>query len=312
VMTKELLLLIFSLAALIDIILCQDGFASIGEGTRGGRGGVTVQVCTEAELTAAVIDDNPRIVRIVCNIALANRVYIGSNKSILGGTADAGISFHGLSIKHKKNVIIRGLHFCCAFAPDDGITVDNSTNIWIDHNEFYSDMDHDEDYYDGLVDVISGSDFVTISWNQFHDHWKTSLVGKSDEVGSVDAGRLHITYHHNYFQNCNSRMPSLRFGTAHIFNNYYENIVEYAINSRMGAQVLVEGNVFQNCTLAITTSLYSREDGYAVERNNDFRGSDNNITQIGTFTNPPYSYRVTRLSKIPYLLRQHAGPTILF
>jgi len=301
--------LIFSL---FQVIYSQDGFATLGEGTTGGRGGSIVEVCTESELTAAVMDDIPRIVRVVCHIPLENRIYIGSNKSILGGTSDAGVSGHGFNIKQKKNVIIRGLHFCCAFAPDDGVTIDESTNVWIDHNEFYSDMDHDEDYYDGLVDAIKGADFITISWNQFHDHWKTSLVSSNDDMGYMDIGRLHITYHHNYFRNCNSRMPSVRFGTAHIYNNYYENVVEYAINSRMGAQALVEGNVFRNTTLSITTSLYSREDGYAVERNNDFGGSPNNITQIGTFTSPPYPYRMNRLSKIPYLVLQKAGPTILF
>ncbi len=248
----------------------------------------------------------------ICDISLKNRIYVGSNKSILGGTTNAGVSGQGFNIKHKKNVIVRGIRFCCAIAPSDGITVDDSTNVWIDHNEFYSSMQYDEDYYDGLVDVIKGSDFVTISWNRFHDHWKTSLVGSSDDAGDTDTGRLHITYHHNYFLNCNSRMPSLRFGTGHIYSNYYENIIEYAINSRMGAQVLVEGNVFRNTTLAITTSLYSRENGFAVERNNDFGASATNITQIGTFTLPPYHYRLDRLSKIPYLVRQHSGPTILF
>lgn len=271
-----------------------------------------MQVCTEDELTVAVMDDLPRIVRVVCNIPLEHRIYVGSNKSILGGTSDAGISGHGFNIKHKKNVIIRGLYFCCAIAPSDGVTIDNSTNVWIDHNEFYSSMQYGEDYYDGLIDANNGADFITISWNQFHDHWKTSLIGSSDDAGHVDFGRLHITYHHNYFYNCNSRMPSLRFGTAHIYNNFYENAIEYAINSRMGAQVLVEGNVFRNTSLAITTSLYSREDGYAVERNNDFGGSDNNITQVGTFTSPPYSYRMDRLSKISYLVKQNAGPTIMF
>ncbi|KAG4067716.1 hypothetical protein HA402_005488 [Bradysia odoriphaga] len=277
-MKNRILLIFYLLAVSIQLVNSQDGFASVGEGTTGGAGGNTVDVCTEDELTAAVIDDTPRIVRVVCNITLEHRVFVGTNKSILGGTAGAGIAIQGLNINSKKNVIIRGLQFCCAFAPSDGVTVENSTNVWIDHNEFYSDMDHHEDYYDGLVDVIMGSDFVTISWNQFHDHWKTSLVGSSDNRGDVDIGRLHVTYHHNHFRNCNSRMPSLRFGTGHIYNNFYENIGEYAINSRMGAQVLVEGNVFRNTTLAITTSLYSIEEGYAVERNNDFGGSSNNIT----------------------------------
>lgn len=104
----------------------------------GGSGGSRVSVCTEAELVAAVSDDDPRIVRIICFIYLENVVLVGSNKSILGATEDAGIYGHGLSIIRKSNVIIRGLHFCCAIAPDDGVKVDQSTNVWIDHNEFYS------------------------------------------------------------------------------------------------------------------------------------------------------------------------------
>lgn len=113
-------------------------------------------------MVAAVSDDIPRIVRITCFIQLENVVLVGSNKSILGAAEDAGIYGHGLSLINKSNIIIRGLHFCCAIAPDDGVKIDGTTNVWVDHNEFYSDMDHDKDYYDGLVDVIHGSDFVTI------------------------------------------------------------------------------------------------------------------------------------------------------
>jgi pectate lyase len=28
-----------------------------------------------------------------------------------------------------------------------------SNNVWIDHVDVSSDMDHDKDYYDGLIDV---------------------------------------------------------------------------------------------------------------------------------------------------------------
>ena len=38
-----------------------------------------------------------------------------------------------------------------------------STNVWVDHNEFHSNLSADKDYYDGLVDVTHGSDWVTIS-----------------------------------------------------------------------------------------------------------------------------------------------------
>jgi pectate lyase len=43
-------------------------------------------------------------------------------------------------------------------------------------------------------------------------------------------------------QDVNSRLPSFRFGTGHIFNNYYKDVLGSAINSRLGAQMLVENS----------------------------------------------------------------------
>lgn len=62
----------------------------------------------------------------------------------------------------------------------------------------------------------------------------------------------------------------------------------------MGAQVLVEGNSFNNVKLAVVTNLDSDEPGYAVERNNLFLGTTTTqITQTGALT-PPYSYRLVK------------------
>jgi len=227
---------------LLESVHCQDGFATLGDGTTGfenflffsfsiltehwlylgGAGGEVVSVCTEDELHAAVEDDIPRIVRILCPIEPTRRVRTGSNKSILGGNRNASISVHGLVINGKKNVIIRGLRFCCALAPDDGVTIDQSTNVWIDHNEFYSDLDHHKDYYDGLLDITRGSDFVTVSWNQFHDHYKTLLVGHSDNYGDVDAGKFHITFHHNHFYRCDALWVKMKKKGTKIFLGDYE------------------------------------------------------------------------------------------
>lgn len=55
-----------------------------------------------------------------------------------------------------------------------------------------------------------------------HDHAKTSLVGHSDSNGDEDTGHLRITYANNYWLNLGSRGPSLRFGTGHVYNNYYK------------------------------------------------------------------------------------------
>lgn len=58
----------------------------------------------------------------------------------------------------------------------------------------------------------------------FHDHWKASLAGHSDS-STTDKGKLRITYANNYWKNVYSRTPLLRFGTAHIYNSYYEGYV---------------------------------------------------------------------------------------
>src|SRR3954447_2077327 len=92
-------------------------------------------------------------------------------------------------------------------------------------------------------------DHVTVSWNTFRDRCKGSLVGHSDDNGSEDTGHLRVTYHHNWFDNVNSRIPILRFGTGILrfgTGNFYDNYAvgaETAVHSRMGARMPVEDNV---------------------------------------------------------------------
>jgi pectate lyase len=68
--------------------------------------------------------------------------------------------------------------------------------VWIDHNEFESGNfpAAGPDEYDGQCDIIRASDWITVSWNYFHDHWKSSLIGNSDALRDVDQGHLHVTY----------------------------------------------------------------------------------------------------------------------
>jgi pectate lyase len=97
---------------------------------------------------------------------------------------------------------------------------------------------------DGQLDIVRASDWITVSNNFFHDHWKSSLVGNSDVLREVDEGHLHITYHHNYWSNIGTRGPAGRFGHQHVYNNLYEDYLYQAIHSRSDNQVLVEANVF--------------------------------------------------------------------
>ncbi|HST82331.1 MAG TPA: hypothetical protein VLL08_11410 [Kineosporiaceae bacterium] len=44
-------------------------------------------------------------------------------------------------------------------------------------------------------------DYVTVSYNRFHDHYKVILIGASDDDGAVDTGKLHVSVDHNSFTN---------------------------------------------------------------------------------------------------------------
>lgn len=102
VMVRGVLLLIASIS-IIKIANLRMAFSNHLIRYPSGSGVSTVEVCNEDELTAAASDDIPRIVRVVCEIILQNRILFGSNKSILGGTTGAGVSGHGFNIQHKKN-----------------------------------------------------------------------------------------------------------------------------------------------------------------------------------------------------------------
>ncbi|KAF2872300.1 polysaccharide lyase family 1 protein [Massariosphaeria phaeospora] len=290
--------------------------------TTGGKGGPTVTVDTVDALKSAVADDTPRIVYAKGTFNLTGRLSIGSNKSLIGAGKGANILQSGITVKDKTNVIIRNLAIR-KILDNDGITIQNTTRVWVDHNEFSSDLSNGPDFYDGQCDIVRASDWITVSWNYFHDHWKSSLVGNSDALRDVDTGHLHITYHHNYWRNEGTRGPAGRFGHQHIFNNLYEDFLYQAIHSRSDNQVLVEGNVFRGKTReALSTyGLVIPEDSPNTSPDGDFEidgfanlGAKNdwgsariNITQVGNFTRVPYKYKLTPLKKVEDVVKAGAG-----
>ncbi|KAF2269741.1 pectin lyase-like protein [Lojkania enalia] len=301
------------------IAACYD-FRLVGFGkdnpvgpTLGGKGGEKVIVEDVDSLISAVADDEPRIVYAKGAFNLTSRLQVGSNKSLIGFGKGAEITGAGITVASKTNVIIRnlGIRF---ILDNDGITIQNSTRVWVDHNEFESDMNHGPDYYDGQCDIVRASDWITVSWNYFHDHWKSSLVGNSDALRDVDQGHLHITFHHNYWRNSGTRGPAGRFGHQHVYNNLYEDFHYQAIHSRSDNQVLVEGNVFRGDTKeALSTyglvipmdSPNTSPDGdFEIDgfvnlgAKNDWGPASINITQWGNFTKAPYKYNLTPLKHV--------------
>ncbi|WP_255953820.1 pectate lyase family protein [Streptomyces odontomachi] len=167
-----------------------------------------------------------------------------ANVSILGVGDQGEFSGVGINIARAHNIVIRNLTIHNVAQGDkDGIGIQSeSSNIWIDHNELYNEYQGvDKDYYDGLIDLKDQSKYITVSWNYLHDSWKAMLTASSD---SADKAGDYITYMDNHFKNVNSRLPLIRYSHVHVLNNFYEDILGSAVNCRMGAQVLVEGNYF--------------------------------------------------------------------
>lgn len=288
------------------------GYASLNGGTTGGAGGSETTVTSIDELLAAVEGDEPAIIYIDSVLSgSSEKIRVGSNKSILGRSSKAGIEGAGLFIKEAKNVIVRNLAISKVNTGEkDAIGVQKSENVWIDHCDLSSDLDHGKDYYDGLADFTHGSDYITVSNTKFHDHYKASLCGHTDSNADEDAGKLHVTYANNHWANINSRMPLVRFGTVHVFNGYYEggSMGDSAVNTRMGAQVLVESNAMAGIKDAVV-SEYSDEDGYAVTRDNDF-GEGANTAPEGTLDSVPYEYELLGSANVEAAVVGVAGNTL--
>lgn len=277
-----------------------------GAGTTGGGNATATTVKTLAAFKTAVGGSSAKVVKVDGLISLSGQVDIGSNTTVLGVGSASGFTGGGLRIKEATNVVVQNLNISKPVAPADGITVQESTKVWIDHNSFSADREHDKDHYDGLLDITHASDDVTVSWNTFKDHFKGSLVGHSDNNGDEDTGHLKVTYHHNHFSNVYSRIPSLRFGTGHFYDNYVQG-ADTGAHSRMGARMLVENNVFRDTKIAITTSRSSDEDGFAVARGNDLGGAATEISQEGDFTKPPYAYTAEPASSVVGSVTAGAG-----
>lgn len=277
-----------------------------GAGTTGGGNASPVTVGSLADFTSAVAGDQPKVVRLDGHFTVDGTIAIGSNTTVLGVGSGSGLTGGGLVIHDVENVIVRNLNLSKPLAPTDSISVQRASHVWIDHNTLSADQDHSKDYYDGLLDITHAGDNVTVSWNRFENHFKGSLVGHSDNNGGEDTGYLKVTYHHNHFNNVYSRMPSLRFGTGHVYNNLIES-GDTAVHSRMGARMLVENNVFRDTKLAITTERSSSVDGFVVERGNDFGGAATEISQVGDFTSAPYPYQLDATGSVASLVTNGAG-----
>jgi len=82
------------------------------------------------------------------------------------------------------------------------------------------------------------------------------------------------------------------------------------VNTRMGAQALVESSVFDAVKDAVT-SRFSKEIGYAVMNDVDLgSASDKNPAPEGTLTSVPYEYELVGSENVKSALEGVVGNTL--
>ncbi len=186
---------------------------------------------------------------------------IGSNKTIDGRMSEAYFRFSGFAIgadssgqptRTSQSVILTHLRFAGAghtedheLDPDMIRSTGASHDIWIHKNEF--DLTGDSAF-----DVKVGAYDITMSFNKVIDVKRASLHGSSDS--RVINEQITTTMHHNAFVtrdasydalgNTGRRVPLIRRGTSHAFNNVFVNYRKDVLSVRVGATVLHEDNVF--------------------------------------------------------------------
>lgn len=299
------------------------GFATVDGTTNGGEGGDTIVVSTGNQLQDAINDlqDNPASRVIIVNGVITPENSAGLSKidikdvdnlTILGAGGGAEFNGIGLKIRRASNIILRNLKVHHVLTGEkDCIGIEGpADHIWIDHCELYNEFEGvEKDYYDGLLDAKSDCEYLTYSWNYLHDSWKTALVGSSEG----DTHDRKLTMHHNWFSNCNSRIPLFRASTGHFFNNYYEQIASTAINSRINSCARIENNYFLDTrnpwVSAYSDILGGGEVSGNILENSWFEYADDTHELPACTADIPYSYEdlLHEASEVPDLVREYAG-----
>jgi pectate lyase len=290
----------------------QEGWSTMNGGTNGGGSGPVVTVTSLSAFTTAVGSSTQETVNLNGHFTCSTEIKVASNKTIYGVGSGSGLTGCGLSMKSVKNVIIRNMNISkvpATVGSGDAIHVEKSTNLWIDHNDLSSDTTHGTDFYDGLIDITHAGDYITVSWNKEHDHIKCDLLGHDDGNAAEDTGHLRVTYHHNWFNNCDQRGPRVRFGNpVHVYNNYYFNSGTYGVASTCNAGVYLERNYFENTPNSAVSATGSSPSGNIKLLNNFLANSGTPVSRnASSVAAIPYSYTVDANSSVKSIVTAGAG-----
>ncbi|MCY9784553.1 right-handed parallel beta-helix repeat-containing protein [Nocardiopsis sp. EMB25] len=316
------------------------GYATQNGGTTGGAGGQTVRATTGTQIHQALCDrpstSTPIIIEVEGTINHGNTSKVSgdgcdtsddvielkkiSNVTIVGSGGGAVFDQLGIHIRESRNIIIQNVtvrNVKKSGSPTsnggDAIGMEKDVrNVWVDHVTLEASGGESEGY-DALFDLKNNTQYVTLSYSVLRDSGRGGLVGSSES----DLSNGYVTYHHNRYENIDSRAPLLRGGTGHMYNNHYVGLNKSGINSRAGASAKVENNHFEDSKDVLGT-FYTNERGFWEVSGNIFdnvtwsgQGDENHPAgpdpRSNTSVSIPYSYELDDAGCVPEVLDQTAG-----
>ncbi|MEU0147637.1 pectate lyase [Streptomyces sp. NPDC006288] len=316
------------------------GYANQNGGTTGGAGGQTVRATTGTAIHAALCgrasSSTPITIEVEGTINHGNTTKVSggscntaagvielkqiSNVTLVGVGSGAVFDQLGIHIRQSSNIIIQNVtvrNVKKSGSPTsnggDAIGMESDVrNVWVDHTTLEASGGESAGY-DGLFDLKDNTQYVTLSYSTLRNSGRGGLVGSSE----TELSNGYITYHHNLYENIDSRTPLLRGGIAHIYNNYYVKLNESGINSRAGARAKVDNNYFKDSKDVLGT-FYTDAAGYWQVSGNTFDnvtwsapGSENNPAgpdpKSNTTVSIPYAYTLDGASCVPAVVTQTAG-----
>ncbi|MFE5243550.1 MULTISPECIES: pectate lyase family protein [unclassified Streptomyces] len=316
------------------------GYATQNGGTTGGAGGQTVRATTGTAIHTALCtrasSSTPITIEVEGTINHANTAKVSgdscntaagvielkqiSNVTIVGVGSGAVFDQLGIHIRESSNIIIQNVtvkNVKKSGSPTsnggDAIGMESDVrNVWVDHTTLEASGGESEGY-DGLFDMKDNTQYVTLSYSTLRNSGRGGLVGSSE----TELSNGFITYHHNLYENIDSRAPLLRGGIAHMYNNYYVKLNESGINSRAGAKAKVDNNYFKDSKDVLGT-FYTDAAGYWQVSGNTFdnvtwsaRGTENNPAGPNPTSNTsvsiPYAFALDATNCVPAVVTATAG-----
>lgn len=173
----------------------------------------------------------------------ARVLQLGSNKTLLGlgrGAAIRGVSF---DVGASENIVVRNLAVYDInrrlLEDGDAFSLEGARGFWLDHVTF-------KWVSDAFADILGGAEDVTLSYILFDGGTDAECNGQ--EHWAVTLQDTRATIHHSRFDQVSGFAPyaDRPMARVHLFNNVYSNSEDWTVGSSCGAQVLVEGSVFEN------------------------------------------------------------------